>query len=197
MLYSIGYATKPLSVFLQHLRTWEIGALADVRSVPYSKRFHDYHREPLAASLRRAGVHYVYLGDELGPRSKDPAHYDSAGQVQFERLQGSTLFKAGIDRLRNGIGKGMRIAMMCAEKDPAVCHRSLLVSRHLWAAHEVETVHIRHDGSLESERALQQRLMELHGIGPDLLRTEAECLDLAWHAQCRRCAYRKPAGDGS
>merc|ERR1711916_244013 len=126
-LFSIGYATKPLATFLQQLQDRQVQAVADVRSVPYSKRFHDYHREALAGRLRQAGMYYVYLGDELGPRSKDPAHYDGHGQVQFERLQRSPLFLAGIDRVLAGLAKGMRIALMCAEKDPAVCHRSLLV----------------------------------------------------------------------
>lgn len=189
-LYSIGYATKPLSVFLQQLQTWNITALADIRSVPYSKRFHDYHREALAASLRKAGIPYVYLGEELGPRSKDPQHYDREGQVQFERLQRSALFQAGIRRLQHGMATGLRIAMLCAEKDPAICHRSLLVAHYLHAEHAIETAHILHDGRLEPERAVQHRVMGLHGIEPDLLRKEAECMELAWRAQCRRFAYR-------
>ena len=71
-LYSIGYATKPLEEFLRQLQQHRIDAIADVRSVPYSRAFHDYHRESLAKRLREAGIAYVYLGEELGPRSKDP-----------------------------------------------------------------------------------------------------------------------------
>ena len=195
-LYSIGYATKPLAVFLEQLRAFKITAVADVRSVPYSKRFHDYHREALAASLRRAGVHYVYLGEELGPRSPDPAHYDAEGQVQFERLAQAPVFQSGVQRLRRGLARGQQIAMLCAEKDPAICHRSLLVGRHLQAEQGLDTVHILHDGSLETEKALARRLMETHGILPDLLRAEQECAALAWRAQCRRCAYRRPGPFG-
>lgn len=191
-LYSIGYATKPLSAFLSQLQAFGISAVADVRSVPYSKRFHDYHREPLATSLQRAGVHYVYLGEELGPRSPDPAHYDPEGQVQFARLARDPSFQSGVERLQRGLHKGLQIAMLCAEKDPAICHRSLLVGYHLLAEHGLDTQHILHDGRVESEQALQRRLMEAHGILPDLLRTEPECTAAAWRAQCCRCAYRKP-----
>ncbi|MDD9946853.1 MAG: DUF488 domain-containing protein [Myxococcales bacterium] len=191
-LCSIGYATKPLPVFMEQLQTWRITAVADIRSVPYSKRFHEYHREALEARLRSARIPYVYLGAELGPRSKDPGHYDSKGQVQFERLQGSLSFRRGIERLQRGMAKGLRIAMLCAEKDPAICHRSLLVGDYLQAKHGIETAHILHDGGLESQRVLQHRLMDDHGIAPDLLRTEPECVRLAWRAQCRRFAYRRP-----
>ena len=192
-LFSIGYATKPLSVFLQQLQAHGVTAVADVRSVPYSKRFHDYHREALAESLRAYSIHYVYLGQELGPRSQDPDHYDPEGQVQFERLQGSKPFQAGIARLRRGLDKGLHIALLCAEKDPATCHRSLLVGDYLQSECGLETAHILHDGSLEPQPALHCRLMEINGIAPDLVTTQSQCLALAWQAQCRRCAYRKPA----
>ena len=191
-LYSIGYATKPLDAFLRQLRELRVTAIADVRSVPYSKIFHDYHREAVAASLRGAGIHYVYLGEELGPRSTDPDHYDTDGQVQFERLQRAPLFESGIQRLRNGLDKGQRIAMLCAEKDPAVCHRSLLIGHYLLEREGIDTAHVHHDGAIEPESALQERLMTVNGIAPDMLTPHCECLTLAWRAQNRRCAYRKP-----
>ena len=191
-LYSIGYATKPLEQFLQQLQEWHITAVADVRSVPYSAVFHDYHREALAASLRAAGIHYVYLGEELGPRSRDPAHYDGEGQVQFDRLQRAPLFERGIRRLHRGLDRGERIAMLCAEKDPAVCHRSLLIAHHLLVQDGIDTAHVHHDGGIELETDLRRRLMELNAIVPDMVTPLCECLDIAWRAQSRRCAYRKP-----
>ena len=48
-LFSIGYATKPIDVFVAQLKHFDIQAVADVRSVPYSKAFHDYHQEAVAA----------------------------------------------------------------------------------------------------------------------------------------------------
>ncbi len=191
-LFSIGYATKPLAEFLRQLRNHRIDAVADVRSVPYSKAFHDYHREPLAASLRAAGIHYVYLGEELGPRSKDPAHYDARGQVQFDRLQQAPLFQQGIQRVLSGRQKSLRIALMCAEKDPATCHRSLLVAHYLRHQQAINVQHIDHNGQLESEEALAQRLMRLNNIQADMLTPACECMTLAWQAQCRRHAYIKP-----
>ncbi len=191
-LYSIGYATKPLETFLQQLQQHQINAVADVRSVPYSKVFHDYHQEAITTALRQRGIHYVYLGEELGPRSKDPAHYDASGQVQFALLQQSALFQTGIQRLQKGMEKGLTIALMCAEKDPAVCHRSLLIGHYLLDTLRLDTVHINHDGGTERESELQQRLMSLHDIVPDMLTAQCECLDMAWRAQSQRCAYRKP-----
>ena len=191
-LYSIGYATKPLEEFLRQLQQHRIDAVADVRSVPYSRAFHDYHREPLATHLRSAGVAYVYLGEELGPRSTDPAHYNALGQVQFERLQKAALFQRGIERVFTGLKKPLRIALMCAEKDPATCHRSLLIGHHLLHQRALSTRHILHDGELESEEDLEQRLMALNDIHADMLTPACECCALAWQAQCQRYAYIKP-----
>ena len=85
-LFSIGYATKPLEVFLKQLGHYNIDVIADIRSVPYSSAFHDYAREPLQRILKANELHYVYLGEELRPRSSDSRHYDETGQAQFSLI---------------------------------------------------------------------------------------------------------------
>lgn len=196
MLYSIGYATKAIEDFLSQLDQHNITAIADVRSVPYSKVFHDYHREALAATLRARSIHYVYLGDELGPRSKDPTHYspcnDDTVQVQFDRLQQAPLFQQGIERLQRGLDKGLTIALLCAEKDPAVCHRSLLIGHYWQNVVNMSLSHILHNSELETQTSTQQRWREQQGIVPDMLTPEERCDVLAWQAQCRQYAYRRP-----
>src|SRR5690606_37574275 len=102
-MFTTGSATHSLDVYLAQLLERGVSVVADVRSVPYSKRFHEYHRESLVQHLQQAGIRYVYLGDELGPRSKDPQHYDETGQVQFDRLMEAPLYKAGEKRLFDGI----------------------------------------------------------------------------------------------
>jgi len=191
-LFSIGYATKPLTTFVDQLKSHEIDAVADVRSVPYSAVFKEYHREPLKAALNAEGIHYVYLGEELGPRSKLDAHYDDEGQVQFHRLMQSELFLSGVERLFAGIEKGMRIAMLCACKDPAICHRSLLVSYYLKHNSDIEVQHIDHAGQLESESELEQRLISIQNLEEDLLTPNEELGALAYERQVKQRAYRKP-----
>lgn len=190
-LFSIGYATKPIDIFLQQLRDHNIAAIADVRSVPYSKVFHDYHREPLAATLKKQGIAYVYLGEELGPRSKDDSHYNEKQQVQFDRLMQSSPYLQGVQRLQAGLAKGMNIAMMCAEKDPADCHRSLLIAYHLKKELSIQVQHITHDGSLESQAAMEQRLLQEHKLGNDLFLTGEEQVTLAWQLQSQQKAYKR------
>lgn len=191
-LFGIGYATKPLAAFLEQLTFYSVDVVADVRSVPYSRTFHDFNREALIKHLATIGVKYVYLGDELGPRSKVADHYDASGQVQFDRLMRSPLFLQGVERLQVGLKKGYNIALMCAEKDAAVCHRSLLIGYALRRSLKTELQHIGFDGSLESQAELEKRLLEETNTFPDIFTSESQCEELAYQKQVLRMAYKKP-----
>ncbi len=197
-LYTIGYATKALNIFVAQLKRYDINAVADVRSVPYSKVFHDYHRENISAELKKQRIGYVYLGDELGPRSKDESHYDDCGQVQFDRLMISNLFIKGLQRISDGIAKNFNIALMCAEKDPACCHRSLLIGYYL--AHHTqksgnklnlpnELLHIDHNGELETQSQLELRVSDLNSSGEDLFMSQKEANNQAYRLQLNKTSY--------
>ena len=192
-LYSIGYATKPIETFIVQLKQYQIEVIADVRSVPFSKMFHDYNQDRIKQHLYQNGIKYVYLGDELGPRSKDRSHYDSCGQVQFSKLMQSELFLAGIDRVQNGINKGYKIALMCAEKDPANCHRSTLIAYFLKHQLQQDIPHIDHQGNLELQEQLEQRLMDIHQVQPDMLTSLDESLKNAYELHLKKTSYIKPS----
>ena len=191
-LFSIGYATKPIEIFIEQLKQYRIDVIADVRSVPFSKVFHDYNQDRLKLHLVNSGFKYVYLGEELGPRSKDPAHYDSCGQVQFADLMQSDLFLEGITRVQTGISKGYRIALMCAEKDPANCHRSTLIAYYLKHQLQQDIPHIQHDGKLEQQNELEARLMNLNEVQPDMLTGYEESMKIAYELQLKKTSYIKP-----
>ena len=186
-VFTIGHSTHELERFLELLRLHEITAVGDVRSNPYSRMNPQYNREPLKAVLTAAGVAYVFLGRELGARSEDPACYQ-AGKVQYDRLARTPLFRAGLERVREGMSHH-RLALMCAEKEPLECHRGILVSRHLDAA-GIPVQHILADGSLESHTDAMQRLRDqLKLPESDLFRTPEEVLEDAYRLQGERIAY--------
>lgn len=190
-LFSIGYATKPFATFIDQVKSYSIDVVADVRSTPFSKVFYDYHQTALEKSLPVHSIRYVHLGNELGPRSKDPSHYDQDGQVQFDRIQTSELFLQGIKRLRTGLDKNLNIALLWAEKDPATCHRSLLVSHYLVRNFDIEIQHISHEGTLESQGHLEERLVSIQSIKEDLLTPQSELQQLAYKRQLEKTSYRK------
>ncbi|MDG7000357.1 MAG: DUF488 domain-containing protein, partial [Nitrososphaerota archaeon] len=129
MLYTIGHSTLRVEDFIRLLRLHDITALADVRSQPYSRANPQFNREALQLSLQESGIKYVFLGPELGARSEDESCFDE-GKVQYERLSKTALFQSGLERVKKGM-QDYRIALMCAEKDPLDCHRTILISRCL------------------------------------------------------------------
>jgi hypothetical protein len=62
-------------------------------------------------------------------RSNDLSCYVS-GKVQSDRLAKTSLSASGLERVRDSM-KTLKVALMCAEKDPLACHRTILVTRRL------------------------------------------------------------------
>jgi uncharacterized protein (DUF488 family) len=186
-VFTIGHSTHSLEDFIDLLRQHALTAIADVRSVPYSRMQPQFNREALARALKKQGIAYVFLGKELGARSDDRDCYEN-GRVQYRRLARTQLFRSGLDRVREGSRK-LRLALMCAERDPLDCHRTVLVSRELAAAGE-NVVHILADGRIEPHAETMRRLLGIVGLPEtDLFRTEAELFEEAYAAQEARIAY--------
>lgn len=155
-LYTIGHSNHSTENFLGLLSKHDITAVCDVRSQPYSKFNPQFNRENIQKDLKQSNIAYVFLGRELGPRSDDPACY-IGGQVQYHLLAATEIFQEGLERLVKGM-QFYRIAMMCAEKDPIMCHRMILVCRHL--RKEVDAIrHILEDGSIEALADSEDRLL--------------------------------------
>jgi uncharacterized protein (DUF488 family) len=70
MIYTIGHSNHTIDHFLDLLSLHQITAVADVRSSPYSRHNPQLNRETLKQSLARRDIRYVFLGEELGARSK-------------------------------------------------------------------------------------------------------------------------------
>ena len=81
----------------------------------------------------------MFLGRELGARPDDPACYED-GRVRYARLARTALFRRGLDRVVDGAHRH-RLALMCAERDPLDCHRTILVAREL-ARRGLDVAHI-------------------------------------------------------
>lgn len=148
-IYSIGHSNHTLEKFLSLLKEHRIQVLVDVRSYPYSQYSPQFHQIQLKTALAAAGVHYLFLGKELGGRPDGSDFYDSDGRVFYGRVAKTPLFRQGIERLKHGI-QTHRVAIMCSEENPTECHRRLLVGRVL-GAEAVAVQHIRGSGCVESE----------------------------------------------
>jgi uncharacterized protein (DUF488 family) len=186
-VFTIGHSTHTLERLIALLRLHEITAVGDVRSRPYSRTNPQFNRESLKDRLRTVGITYVFLGKELGARSEDSSCYEN-GRVQYGRVALTELFRQGLDRVQEGMKKYC-LALMCAEKEPLECHRTILVARHL-SARGIDVQHILASGRLESQTEILDRLMrQLNLPESDMFRSREDVQSDAYRIQESRIAY--------
>ena len=155
-VYTIGHSNHSLADFLALLGDAGVSAVADVRSAPYSRFNPQFNREALGHALKEKGLGYIYAGRELGGRSDDPRCYED-GRICYDRVAETPHFKDGIAKLLQDAG-GHSMALMCAEKEPLDCHRTLLVAPAL-ADQGLDVTHIHADGVLEPHGEAMDRLL--------------------------------------
>jgi uncharacterized protein (DUF488 family) len=88
-----------------------VRTLIDVRAFPVSRRHPQFSREPLAATLQDAGIAYEWQGSALGGYRKGP----------YEEHMRTALFRDAAAALA---ARAESVCLMCAESNPADCHRS-------------------------------------------------------------------------
>jgi uncharacterized protein (DUF488 family) len=147
---TIGHFNHTVERFLSLLNAHAIQVVVDARSQPYSKYATQFDHEALKLALQDAGIRYLYLGRELGGRPEGEEFYDGEGHVLYDRVAATTLFQEGMSRLERGI-RECQVALLCAEENPAACHRRLLVGRVL-LDRGIQVEHIRGDGRIQTEQ---------------------------------------------
>jgi uncharacterized protein (DUF488 family) len=131
-IWTLGHSTRPLEEFLGVLAAHELGAIADVRRFPGSKRHPQFAREALEQSLGEAGLEYQWLPELGGRRRARPDSINTAWRNEAFRgyadHMSSAEFASGMSKLLALAGR-RRTAMMCSELLWWRCHRSLLSDR--------------------------------------------------------------------
>lgn len=141
-IWTIGHSNKDLEEFLELVTSNEIGAIADVRSFPSSRKYPHFNAEPLRHSLEAIGVRYMPFLDLGGRRRVRPDSHNKAWRNESFRGYADYMetpeFAAGIERLLEAAAP-QRTAVMCAEALWWRCHRSMiadeLMSRGITVLH--------------------------------------------------------------
>jgi len=193
-LFTIGHSNHSIATFIALLQQHHIEVLADVRSIPASRRHPQFNKAALDQSLADAGIRYVFLGRELGARREEPGAFED-NAVSYERTARLPAFQHGLAWIREQSAEQC-IALMCAEKDPLTCHRTILICRHLRAAFPGRIQHILADGNLESHVDLEQRLLTATGEAAnqdDLFAEDGDSpLDRAYRRRGKAMAWHRP-----
>ncbi|MFO5439148.1 MAG: DUF488 family protein [Dolichospermum sp.] len=214
-ILTIGHSNHTIETFIELLHQHQVTALADVRSSPYSRRFPQFNQSALKTALKTVNIAYVPLGDNLGARPRDRNCYID-GMARYDLIAATEAFKVGLNRLIQGSEK-YQISLMCAEQDPIVCHRAILICPHLKNA-GLEIYHIHKNGDLESNEDLENRVLKqnnLYKLSADLENnikqlslfdlqpiqtlekplSRAELVEKAYQLQSEKVAYTETTDD--
>jgi len=128
VLYTLGHGDRSREEFFDCLGSFAIRTVADVRSYPVSRRHPHFGRDELEPALAREGYLYRWLGHELGGLRADG----------YEAHMETDAFGRGLAQLMK-LAPEAPTAILCAERDPAGCHR-----RHVARALRERGFEVRH-----------------------------------------------------
>jgi uncharacterized protein (DUF488 family) len=142
-VWTLGHSTRSLEDFVALLTSFEIRVLADIRTVPRSRKNPQFNTDALPGSLAPCSIEYAHLGRLGGLRhARTDSHNTGWRNENFRGYADYLLtpdFERGLDELRALADRG-RVAMMCAEAVPWRCHRSLVAD--VLTARGAEVSHI-------------------------------------------------------
>jgi uncharacterized protein (DUF488 family) len=160
-LYTIGHGNLELEPFLELLRDNGVRWVADVRSAPYSRMFPWFNKTDLAQALEHAGIRYLFLGNELGGKPREgeadggwkqgklnPALVSDLSHTR--RWAKGIAYLAGVVRSMDDDGETG--CVLCSEKDPNNCHRSLISFQIENAVPDLTVLHLGHDSTVREAK---------------------------------------------
>ena len=139
-IFTIGYEGTTVPEFLTALESAGVERVIDVRALPLSRR-PGFSKSPLKAALEGAGIDYVHLKalgtPAEGRNAARAGRYKDieriyAGQLELPEAMAETAQMLDLAQEKPS-------ALMCMERDPAHCHRTLLLKS---AAPDAEVVHL-------------------------------------------------------
>ena len=139
-IFTIGYEGSTVGEFVAALQKADFSQVIDVCALPLSRR-PGFSKTPLKGALEEAGIDYVHLR-ALGtpPEGRTAAragrHADMAriyaGQLELPEamVQAAQMLE---------LAREKPSAVLCMEREPAQCHRTLLLDA---VAGDAEVVHL-------------------------------------------------------
>ena len=128
-IFTIGYEQTTMADFLAALNGAGVERVIDVRAVPLSRR-PGFSKNILAASLKEAGIEYVHLRNLGTPKlGRDAAKKGDVVTLErvYEGQLGLPEAQAEAARMRD-LAAEKPSALLCYERDPRHCHRTLLLA---------------------------------------------------------------------
>jgi len=139
-IFTIGYEGATVPEFIAALKNAGVERVIDVRALPLSRR-PGFSKTPLRNALAEAGIDYIHL-KALGTPSEGRAAARAGRHADLERIYAGQLESPeaiGQSAKMLALAEEKPSALLCMEREPAQCHRTLLLNA---VAPEGEAVHL-------------------------------------------------------
>lgn len=128
-IYTIGYEATTMADFLAALKAARVERVIDVRALPLSRR-PGFSKTTLAASLAEVGIGYVHLKALGTPKAgRDAAKRGDVATLEAVYASQLALPEAQVQAAKMlDLAQEQPSALLCFERDPCHCHRTLLLA---------------------------------------------------------------------
>ncbi|MEK7475100.1 MAG: DUF488 domain-containing protein [Candidatus Coatesbacteria bacterium] len=143
VVYTIGYEGRGIRDFIEQLKAKDVEVLLDVRDNPNSRN-RDFCKSRLERTLGRQGIRYEHKKGLGNPKPIRDAYKLTGNKERFVRAFSAFLStrKDDLNDLHVDVITSV-CCVMCVERDPETCHRSLVGERlRSLNGHAVAVVHI-------------------------------------------------------
>src|SRR5690242_19284792 len=130
-IFTIGYEGATVPEFLSALQEAEVERVIDVRALPLSRR-PGFSKSSLRGALEEAGIDYLHLR-ALGTPAEGRAAARAGRHDALRRIYDGQLATLEAQKeladLAALVVSGRRLCLLCYERQPQACHRSLIGER--------------------------------------------------------------------
>ncbi|MXW23671.1 MAG: DUF488 domain-containing protein, partial [Chloroflexi bacterium] len=144
VILTVGHGNLPQDALVRNLQGAGVERVVDVRSRPYSRWHPHFNRRRIAEALTTAGMAYEWE-PALGGKPEDPLLHTTDGTPDYALIARHKPFLDALDLLVATSAEAST-AIMCAEGEPAGCHRTVLIVP-LLGERGVTVRHLLKDGS--------------------------------------------------
>lgn len=140
VLFTIGYEGKSIESFINTLIRNDIRLLCDVRKNPLSRKF-GFSKSKLKHIMETVGIKYIHIPD-LGIESDKRSSLETAADYKClfsdyaQKLPNLTML---LEEIYSRLRSNTRIALMCYEREPEMCHRHI-IREYITTAHKIRSV---------------------------------------------------------
>jgi uncharacterized protein (DUF488 family) len=127
-ILSIGYEKRNTDSFLETLIEYKIQAVVDVRQSAFSRRL-DFRKLRLISLLDNSGIEYFHLRSAGNPHRNTSNNLNECLKLYYDYISDEPTLINEIASELNHISQSYpRMAMLCYEKCPSECHRTILIN---------------------------------------------------------------------